>query len=379
MTGQSPDDTAERLAGGRLTIDLGALAANWRDLAARAEGAVAAAVVKGDGYGIGLEPAARALSEAGCDTFFVALPDEGLRLRRVLPEATVYVLGGLLEGDARVYADADLRPVLSSLPEIDEWAAFRQAGGKGAAALHVDTGMNRLGLTLAEAHALAADRSLVDALGLALVMSHLACADTPVHPLNRTQLAAFREARALFPGVPASLANSAGVFLGDDYRFDLVRPGIALYGGAAVADVPNPMRPVVTLEARILQVRDARPGETVGYGATETLGRASRLAILAAGYADGYPRHAGSTDARPGARAFLRGRSAPLVGRVSMDLIAIDVTEVPGARRGDWAELFGPNIPVDEVAERAGTIGYELLTRLGHRYHRTYRGGVDTA
>jgi len=379
MTQQSPDDIAERLAGGHLTIDLAALAANWRDLAARAEGAVAAAVVKGDGYGIGLEPAARALSAAGCTTFFVALPEEGLRLRRALPQATVYVLGGLLEGDARVYADADLRPVLSSLPEIAEWAAFRRAGGTGGAALHVDTGMNRLGLILAEALALAGERPLVDSLGLTLVMSHLACADTPAHPLNRAQLVAFREVRALFPGVPASLANSAGIFLGSDYHFDLVRPGIALYGGAAVADVPNPMRPVVTLEARVLQVRDSRSGETVGYGATETLGRPSRLAILAAGYADGYPRHASSSDARPGARAFLHGLSAPLVGRVSMDLVTVDVTEVPGARRGDWAELFGPNIPVDEVAERAGTIGYELLTRLGHRYHRTYLGGADAA
>ena len=379
MTGQSPDDTPEQLAGGRLTVDLGTLVANWRDLAGRAEGAVTAAVVKGDGYGIGLEPAARALSGAGCDTFFVALPDEGLRLRRVLPAATVYVLAGLLEGGAPTYADAALRPVLSSRPEIAEWAAFRRAGGKGAAALHVDTGMNRLGLTIAEAHALAGERPLVDALGLTLVMSHLACADTPAHPLNHAQLAAFREVRALFPGVPASLANSAGIFLGPDYRFDLVRPGIALYGGAAVADVPNPMRPVVTLEARILGIRDAKPGETVGYGATETLGRQSRLAILAAGYADGYPRHASSSDAKPGARVFLHGLSAPLVGRVSMDLIAVDVTEVPGARRGDWAELFGPNIPVDEVAERAGTIGYELLTRLGRRYHRTYLGGADRA
>ena len=372
MTGQSPDDTALRLAGGRLTIDLGALAANWRDLAGRAEGAIAAAVVKGDGYGIGLEPAARALSQAGCTTFFVALPDEGLRVRRTLPEATVYVLAGLLEGGAPTYADAALRPVLSSLPEIAEWAAFRRAGGDGNAALHVDTGMNRLGLTIGEAHTLAGDRPLVDTLGLTLVMSHLACADTPAHALNRAQLSAFREVRALFPGVPASLSNSAGIFLGPDYHFDLVRPGIALYGGAAVADVQNPMRPVVTLEARILQVRDARPDETVGYGATETLGRQSRLAILGVGYADGYPRHASSSDASPGARVFLHGFTAPLVGRVSMDLIAVDVTEVPGARRGEWVELFGPNVPVDEVAERAGTIGYELLTRLGRRYHRRY-------
>ncbi len=379
MTDQSLNDLSPRLAGGRLAIDLGALAANWRDLAARAKGATTAAVVKGDGYGIGLEPAAHALAGAGCDTFFVALPEEGLRLRRALPRATVYVLDGLFEASADIYAAADLRPVLSSLLEIEAWGAFRRSGGVTGAALHVDTGMNRLGLSVAEAEALTGRRDVLEDLGLTLVMSHLACADTPAHPLNHQQLAAFRRVRALLPDVPASLANSAGIFLGADYHFDLVRPGIALYGGAAVAGVPNPMRPVVSLEARILQVRDAGSGETVGYGATQTLRRPRRLAILAAGYADGYPRHASASDQQPGARAFLRGRAAPLVGRVSMDLIAIDVTDVPGAKAGDWAELFGANIPVDEVALRAGTIGYELLTSLGRRYQRDYAGAPKLA
>ncbi|MEP2118806.1 MAG: alanine racemase [Bauldia litoralis] len=365
-------ETPEALAGGRLTIDRDALAANWRDLAARAEGAATAAVVKGDGYGIGLEPAVRALAAAGCDIFFVAVPEEGLRLRATLPEATIYILDGLFEGAAATYAEANLRPVLSSLPEIEEWTAHRQQNPAAHAALHIDTGMHRMGLGLGEAEALLAGPGLADALGLTLVMSHLACADTPDHPLNQRQRDAFRAVRARLPDVPGSLANSAGIFLGADYRFDLVRPGIALYGGAAVNDAANPMRPVATLEARILQVRDAAPGETVGYGATEALDRPSRLAILAVGYADGYPRHASSSDQRPGARAFLRGRAAPLVGRVSMDLITIDVTGIAGARRGDWVELFGPNIPVDEVAERAGTIGYELLTSLGRRYHRRY-------
>ena len=369
MTAESP----ENLAGGRLTIDLGALAANWRDLAGRAAGAVTAAVVKGDGYGIGLEPAVRALAAAGCDTFFVALPDEGLRLRAVLPQATVYILDGLLEGAAATYAGAGLRPVLSSLAEVEEWTAFRRAGATAQAALHVDTGMNRMGLTLAEAHALLAEPDIAETLGLTLVMSHLACADTPGHPLNRRQLSAFGEVRALLPDVPASLANSAGIFLGADYRFDLVRPGIALYGGAAVNDTDNPMRAGGDARSPHPPGPRLRPGETVGYGATEALERPSRLAILAAGYADGYPRHASSTDERPGARVFLHGLPAPIVGRVSMDLITIDVTEIPGARRGDWVELFGANIPVDEVAERAGTIGYELLTSLGRRYQRRYQ------
>jgi alanine racemase len=235
--------------------------------------------------------------------------------------------------------------------------------------------MNRLGLTLVEARKLAEHRTLRDAVAPTLVMSHLACADTPAHPLNRKQLATFRAVRALFPEAPASLANSAGILLGPEYHFDLTRPGIALYGGAPAEGAQ--LRTVVRLEARILQVRDGKAGETVGYGAAETLHRAGRIAILGAGYADGYHRAAGSDDRRPGARAYLHGATAPLVGRVSMDLIAIDVTDVPNAARGDWVELFGPHIAVDDVARQAGTIGYELLTGLGHRYARRYLGLPD--
>jgi alanine racemase len=233
--------------------------------------------------------------------------------------------------------------------------------------------MNRLGLTYAEARDIANDRDLLSALAPSLVMSHLACAETPTHPLNATQLAAFGTARALFPGVPASLANSAGAFLGPDYRFDMVRPGIVLYGAKFIGDRP-PLQPVVTLEARILHVREAAPGETVGYGATETVRKPTRIAVLGAGYADGYHRAASSADGRPGARVFVRKGYAPLVGRVSMDLMAVDVTGIPGVARGDWAELFGPNVPVDEVAAHAGTIGYELLTSLGSRYFQDHLG-----
>jgi len=366
---------SDDLACGRVTIDLGALANNWRMLARRADTAATAAVVKGDAYGIGLEPAARALAQAGCQTFFVALADEGLQLRAAVRDAIIYVLDGFLPGGADAFANGRLRPVLSSWPEIEEWAAFRREDGRDLkAAIHVDTGMNRLGLTPGEARRLAQDADLLATIAPDLIMSHLACADTPDHPMNRKQLAAFRAVRVLLPDIPASLSNSAGIFLGPDYHFDLVRPGIALYGGEAVASQPSATRPVATLEARILQVREAKSGDTVGYGATETLGRPSRIAVVGAGYADGYHRRAGSSDARPGARAFLRGRYAPLVGRVSMDLIAIDVTEVPGAERGDWVELFGPNISVDEVARNAETIGYELLTGLGRRYARTYVG-----
>ncbi len=363
-------------AGGRLTVDLVALAANWKALADHVAGGghATAAVVKGDGYGIGLEEAGRTLAAAGCTTFFVALPDEGRRLRDVLPSAVIYVLNELI-GGADAYARADMRPVLGSWPEIEEWAAFRKAGGATGAAVHVDTGMNRLGLTLHDALDLRRNARLLAALAPDLIISHLACADTPDHPMNRRQLALFREVRAQFPDLPASLANSAGVFLGPDYHFDLVRPGIALYGGVAVQGLTNPMRAVATLEARVLAVREAEEGETVGYGATQSFKQPARLATLSIGYADGYHRLAGGSDERPGAWAWVRGQRAPLAGRVSMDLITIDVTNIPGVTRGDWVELFGRHVPVDEVARHAGTIGYELLTNLGRRYERVYVGG----
>ncbi|MCX5511995.1 alanine racemase [Kaistia algarum] len=357
----------------RLTIDLGALVGNWRHLARLAGQAETAAAVKGDAYGMGLEPTGTALERAGCRSFFVALPSEGLRLRRILPRAAIYVLSGLTAGNAPALAAASLRPVLGSIEEWREWSAYRAGGGRGEAALHIDTGMNRLGLSLDEAR----DVSTGDwrRQGLTLVISHLACADTPGHPLNETQLKRFRAGAALFEGLPASLANSAGIHLGAHYGFDLVRPGIALYGGAFQAGMPS-LDVVAKAEALVLQVRDVPAGESIGYGASQTLRRDSRIAILSAGYADGYPRIAGSTDEQPGASVFLNGRRAPLAGRLSMDLMAVDVTDVPNVKRGDWAELLGANIPVDEVASIAGTIGYELLTSLGGRYERRYVGAA---
>jgi alanine racemase len=357
----------------RLTIDLAALVRNWRELAARVQ-TETSAVLKADAYGIGLEPAGRALAAAGCRTFFVAVPDEGLRLRKAAPGAVIYILAGIIPGSADTLIAADLRPVLNSLADVDEWAAARPTGGT-AAALHVDTGMNRLGLSLAEARTLAVDKSKVDRLGLALVMSHLVISEVPGHPLNRQQLDAFRAVRALFPNVPASLANSAGIYLGPGFHFDLVRPGIALYGATPGPEVPAPMHVVVTAEARVLAIRDAAAGETVGYGATVQLRRPTRIAVLAVGYADGYHRITSSSDPRKAAHVRIRGETAPLLGRVSMDLIAVDVTDIKDAARGDWAELFGPNVPVDEAAAHARTVGYEFLTGLGHRYERRYIGG----
>lgn len=357
-----------------LTIDLGALAANWRMCAAAAGKAECAAVVKADAYGIGIERAGPALAAAGCRTFFVARVDEGRRLRAVAPDAAIYVLDGFLADTAGTYREHDLRPVLNSPDQIATW---KELPGSPSCAILVDTGMNRLGLTPREARELSASADAQD-LGLRLVMSHLACADTPARPLNEQQLARFQEIRLAFPGLPASFANSAGIFLSPDYHFDMVRPGIALYGAAIAEDRP-PLATVVTAEARILQIRAAKAGETVGYGAGETLKRASRIAVVAAGYADGYPRSAGSSDNRAGGRARVRGRSARILGRVSMDLTALDVTDIPEAAAGDFAELFGPNLPVDEAAAAAGTIAYELLTGLSRRAHRVYVNGPAPA
>jgi alanine racemase len=370
-------DIPDHLAGGRLTIDLAALAANWRDIAGRVAPSACASCIKGDGYGIGLEAAARTLSAAGCGTFFVATIDEGLRAAAETGN-TVYVLNGFPPGTAAVVADAGLRPVLGSIEEVEDWVALGRARGRRfPAALHVDTGMNRLGLARNLATALAADEGIRGALDLTLLMSHLACADTPDHPLNARQIEAFAAMRALFPGVPASLANSAASLALPDARLDLVRPGIALYGGVAVTGRPNPMQPVARLEGRIIKIREAAAGESVGYGAAETLARRSRLAVVGIGYADGFPRAAGSSDAATGAAGWLAGHRVPLVGRVSMDLLVYDVTDVPPetARRGAWIELFGPNVAVDEVAACAGTIGYEVLTHLGRRFARDYVGG----
>jgi alanine racemase len=362
-------------AGGVLTIDVGAVVANWRELARRATGAQCAAVVKADAYGLGLEPIARALAGAGCETFFVALLDEARRLRVSLPSATIYTLDGLNRDTAGEYVRLRVQPVLGSLPEIEEWEAFAaQADANCAAAIHIDTGMNRLGLSLAQAKMLA-ERKL--AFEPSLVMSHLACADEPGHPLGERQLEAFHQIVRFFPGVPASLANSAGLLADRRTHFDLVRPGIALYGGRAVLTGDNPMQPVVRLELRVLQVREAAAGETVGYGASQRLKRRSRLAICAAGYADGIFRAAGASDARPGAEAVVAGERCPLAGRVSMDLVAIDVTNVSAEKvaRGDFVTLLGDGISLDEFARHAGTIGYEALTSLGRRYARVYRGG----
>ncbi len=366
----------EAEAGGILTIDLAAIEANWKTLAGMTLPVECAAVVKANAYGCGLDPVTRKLVKAGCRIFFVADLFEARAVRAIAPEATVYVLNGIIPGSAQGFAAGSFRPVLNSITELAEWDAFvAETAWHGGAALHVDTGMNRLGLSIEEAGALAPRVQSANH-GLALLMSHLACAETPDHPLNDRQIRAFREVRMLYRGIASSLANSSGIFLGSHVLCDLVRPGIALYGANPTPGRENPMRPAIELKARILQVRTVRRGETVGYGATWTAGRPSRVAIVAIGYADGFSRSAAAAKGKPAASMVVSGRRCPVVGRVSMDLVATDVTDLgEGAvRRGGLATVIGKELSVDEVAAAMGTISYEVLTKLGRRYHRVYLG-----
>ena len=291
----------------------------------------------------------------------------------------IYILDGLLPGAEPNYTGFDLRPTLSSLAEVRDWAAYSRARGRRLpAALHIDTGLNRMGLTEAEIDALVAEPQLFESFELTLVLSHLACADTPANPMNEMQRQRFDFLRAKLPPSPASLGNTAATFTSPQFHYDLVRPGIGLYGGRAREDQPNPMRPVVTCAARILQVRDLAPGASIGYGATYRVHRPSRIATLGIGYADGFLRGLSVAEGEAGTMGYIGPHAVPIVGRVSMDFITVDVTDVPEAfaRRGAWVEVMGERITVDDLTDKAGTIGYELLTRLGQRVHRVYEGGA---
>ena len=367
---------AQPSAPGRLAIDLGALAGNWRELARRSAPGRCAAVVKANAYGIGLSEAATALFAAGARVFFVAHLSEGLVARRALPaEARIYVLNGLETGAAPDdYAACRLAPAIGSEAELRRWSAFAlQRGSPAPCALHLDTGMNRLGfeslVRLKQAMAAHGASSGAD-----LLMSHFVSSEIPGDPMNQKQIELFAAARAAFPNLPASLANSSGVFLPSRPVYDLARPGYALYGGNPTPGRPNPMRPVVTLTVAIQQTRRIEAGMTCGYNAQWTARRPTRLATLLVGYADGLPRGSGATDAKAGAEVAIAGRRCALVGRVSMDLAIADVTDLPehAARAGDRAELFGPTIDLDDFAAKSGTIGYQVLTGLGPRYRRDY-------
>lgn len=357
-----------------LTVDLDALVANWRALARTAAPAECGAVVKADAYGIGLERAVAALSDAGCKTFFVAHASEARRARAVLGynDARIYAMNGLLQDEdvALALIASNATPVIGSM---GEWKAWLAHAPRRPCALHIDTGMNRLGADAAEARAIAADPN---ANAIELVMSHFVSSEAPTNPLNARQIADFDAFRALFPNARASLANSSGVLLPGRPHYDLVRPGYALYGGNPTPGARNPMQPVVTLEAPILRVRTLNAGASVGYNATWTAQRDSVLAAIGVGYADGILRSASGSHGHPGGEAIIGGVRCPFVGRVSMDIIIIDATDASrdAVKAGAMARLLGPEIGVDDLAERAGTIGYETLTSLGSRYHRVYLG-----
>lgn len=380
-TGEPPRDLNARRAAalpagatGVIIIDLAQIAANWRALARRVAPAECGAVVKADAYGLGAERVIPALFTAGCRNFFVATIEEASEAHRLVPSAHVYVLDGILPGTVQELAALAVRPVIASLEEATAWTSVVKNGGRTAPiALHIDTGLNRLGMSAAEVAKLA-HSDIVQRLDIALVMSHLACADEARNPMNREQRETFDRLRATLPAARASLAASDGLMLGKEFHYDLVRPGYALYGGQASPQRVTPVAPVVRVSARILQVQDVPAGGRVGYSASYRTADARRIATVAAGYADGVFRHASATNAEPGGAVAIRGKLAPIVGRVSMDLITVDVTDIadPPPARGDLVDLVAPELPLEAVGASAKTIGYEVLTRLGARFHRLY-------
>ncbi len=359
-------------AGAILTIDVGAIVANWRLLARKVAPAECAAVVKADAYGLGADPVATALAAAGCRTFFVAHLEEGIALRRLLPRTVrICVLHGPMPGTEADFTAHDLLPVLNSLEQVEGFSRHAAAAGrKLPALLQTDTGMSRFGLAPSELDRLIETDALAN-LDIVLHMSHLACADDPANPANPAQRAAFEAVRARLPGVPASLSASSGIFLGPDYHFDLVRPGAALYGIAPQNGAPNPLSPVVRLQGRVIQLRTVAAEAGVGYGHTAHSGAGTRLATVGVGYADGFLRSLSNTGA-----AWHGGVRLPILGRVSMDSIILDISALPDGilSPGDSVDLIGPDQDLDALAASAGTIGYEILTSLGARYPRRYRG-----
>jgi alanine racemase len=358
------------LAGAILTIDLAAIRENYRRLRARLARAACAAVVKADGYGLGAIEVAKALRKEGCRTFFVAHGSEGIALREALgPEPEIVVLNGIHPGGEDRSAAAGLVAVANSLAQLAAWRETAgRLGRKLPVIIQVDSGMSRLGMSRGEVGDVAAANAL-DGLELRAVISHLACADTPEDPANESQRRAFAELTALLPPAPASLANSSGIFIGEAYHGDLVRPGAALYGINPTPGHPNPMLPAVTLQAKVIQTRSLEAGAGVGYAHTFRASAPLEVATIALGYADGWPRHVAAS-------AWCDGVELPFAGRVSMDSIVIDISALPRGRLkpGDLVELIGAGQDVDDIAARAGTIGYEILTGLGRRFNRRYQG-----
>jgi alanine racemase len=348
---------------GIVEVDLAALERNYAYLASACAPGACGAVVKAGAYGLGIGPVARRLWAAGCRHYFVATVAEGIELRGLLPSAQILVFEGLAGNEAEAFSAAGLIPILNTRAELRVW------GGAGPAAVHVDTGMSRLGLSQDDVAALALEADRMPAVDVRFVLTHLACADEVEHGLNREQVEVFAKLRALWPEAKTSIANSAGILLGEGYRCDLSRPGIALYGGNPMRRGESPVEPVVRVKARVLQLRDVAAGRSIGYGASFTAEAPMRVAVVGIGYADGYLRSLSNCGI-----AEIAGRRVPVVGRVSMDLVCLDVTAVPrgAVAEGDWATMIGGAVALEEVAALAGTINYELLTALGPRLGRVY-------
>ncbi|WP_322416934.1 alanine racemase [Mesorhizobium huakuii] len=363
---------SEAAAGAILTIDLGAIRENYRRLKARLGGVACAGVVKANGYGLGAAQVAAALTREGCDIFFVALLAEGIALRKAIGTGPdIYVLNGLPPGSEPEAVAAGLCAVINSGAQLKAWrAAAHGAGRRLPAAIQVDSGMSRLGMAPAEVEALGGESRAFDGIDVRYIMSHLACADEPRHPANEQQRLAFERLRAMLPRASASLANSSGIFLGPSYHHDLARPGAALYGINPTPGEPNPMLPVVRLQAKVAQTRRVEKGAGIGYGHSYHADGPLSLATISFGYADGWLRRSASA-------AWFEGVRLPFLGRVSMDSIILDMSAVPPGRlrEGDLVELLGPSQSVDDAAGHAGTIGYEILASLGPRFHRHYVGG----
>jgi len=357
--------------GALLTIDLAALAANWKLLAARAYPAECAACVKADAYGIGLEPAVAALAKAGCKTFFVAHDNEARRMPAVQGKVRTFVLNGIASSSNAYSAPDDSIAVIGSFGDIIRLNRNANNSSSVKVALHFNIGMNRLGFEPDEIDAV---KAALNVLRPVLIMGHFSSSEDIVSSSTARELEIFARIRAAFPDIPASLANSSGHFLDPVPKYDLTRPGYALYGGNPTPHLPNPMKPVVALSAPILQLRAVRAGQTVGYNNLWSAKRPTTLATCSIGYADGLPRSARGTDVALGGAGFISGIRCPIVGGISMDLTVFDVSDVPPplCSEGAMVEILGPHQSIDDLAASANTIGYEILTRIGHRYKRTY-------
>ena len=356
-----------------LTIDLAALAANYKTMQKNAGKAETSAVVKADGYGLGMAEIAPVLFDAGCRSFWVAQLNEGIALRTILPEAKIYVLNGVPSGTAAQFETYDLRPCLVTLAQVEEWQSHCQANKPLPACLFVDSGFNRLGFGEIEIADLMARPDIFEGWELCLIASHLACADDPTHPMNGAQLERFRNALAVLPPAPASLANSGGTMLGADYHFDMIRTGTMLYGCSATAKEEDALSPIASLRAPLLQMRRLSAGDSIGYGATFTASGEMTIGIASLGYGDGLSRHFGNQSPSP-MRFTIDGQPVSLLGRISMDSLAIDLTNLPQMPSvGDMVEIFGQDNPIDRLAQQGNTISYELLTSLGSRYNRIYK------